>query len=80
MKIGIIDTGFIGFQDLMGLELPPEERVRALCFTDLGTLSNDIDDCEIDSAHGSVVTESAFDIAPEATYYIANPPTWETSG
>ena len=76
MKIGIIDTGFIGFQDLMGLELPPEERVRALCFTDLGTLSNDIDDCEIDSAHGSAVTESAFDIAPEATYYIANPPSW----
>ena len=76
MKIGIIDTGFIGFQDLMGLELPPEERVHALCFTDLGTLSNDIDDCEIDSAHGSAVTESAFDIAPEATYYIANPPSW----
>ena len=76
MKIGIIDTGFIGFQGLMGLELPPEEKVRALCFTDLGTLSNDIDDCEIDSAHGSAVTESAFDIAPEATYYIANPPSW----
>ena len=76
MKIGIIDTGFIGFQDLMGLELPPEERVHALCFTDLGTLSNDIDDCEIDSAHGSAVTEAAYDIAPEATYYIANPPSW----
>ena len=73
MKIGIIDIGFLGFQDLMGLELPPEERVHALCFTDLGTLSTDIDDCEIDSAHGSAVTEAAYDIAPEATYYIANP-------
>ena len=76
MKIGIIDTGFIGFQDLMGLELPPEERVHALCFTDLGTLSSDIDDCEIESDHGSAVTEAAYDIAPDATYYIANPASW----
>ena len=76
MKIGIIDIGFLGFQDLMGLELPPEERVHALCFTDLGTLSSDIDDCEIESDHGSAVTEAAYDIAPDATYYIANPASW----
>ena len=25
------------------------------------------------SSHGTAVTEAAFDIAPEATYYIANP-------
>ncbi|MCY4577872.1 MAG: hypothetical protein OXD31_02385, partial [Chloroflexi bacterium] len=49
MKIGIIDTGFRGFQDLMGLELPAAEQVRALCFTDLGTVTSDIEDCEIDS-------------------------------
>ena len=76
MKIGIIDTGFRGFQDLMGLELPAAEQVRALCFTDLGTVTSDIEDCEIDSFHGSAVTEAAYDIAPEATYYIANPASW----
>ena len=72
-KIGIIDIGFVGFQDLMDIELPAEEKVHALCFTDLGTLSQDIDDCETESDHGSAVTEAAFDIAPDATYYIANP-------
>ena len=75
-KIGIIDIGFVGFQDLMDIELPAEEKVHALCFTDLGTLSQDIDDCETESDHGSAVTEAAFDIAPNATYYIANPASW----
>ena len=76
VKIGIIDVGFVGFQDLMEIELPAEEKVHALCFTDLGTLSQDIDDCETESDHGSAVTEAAFDIAPDATYYIANPGSW----
>ena len=75
-KIGIIDIGFVGFQDLMDIELPAGEKVHALCFTDLGTLSQDIDDCETLDDHGSAVTEAAFDIAPEATYYIANPGSW----
>ena len=75
-KIGIIDIGFVGFQDLMDIELPAEGKVHALCFTDLGTLSQDIDDCETESDHGSAVTEAAFDIAPDATYYIANPGSW----
>ena len=76
MKIGIIDTGFVGFQDLMDIELPAGGKVYALCFTDLGTLSQDINDCETFSDHGSAVTEAAYDIAPEATYYIANPGSW----
>ena len=76
MKIGIIDTGFVGFQDLMDIELPAGGEVYALCFTDLGTLSQDINDCETLDDHGSAVTEAAYDIAPEATYYIANPGSW----
>ena len=75
-KIGIIDTGFVGFQDLMDIELPAGGEIYALCFTDLGTLSQDINDCETFSDHGSAVTEAAYDIAPEATYYIANPGSW----
>ena len=66
-KIGIIDVGFVGFRDLMGLELPESGKVYALCFTDLGTITTDVADCEIDSRHGTGVTEAAFDIAPEAT-------------
>ena len=75
-KIGIIDIGFVGFQDLMDIELPAGGKVYALCFTDLGTLSQDINDCETFSDHGSAVTEAAYDIAPEATYYVANPGSW----
>ena len=75
-KIGIIDTGFVGFQDLMDIELPAGGKVYALCFTDLGTLSQDINDCETFSDHGSAVTEAAYDIAPDATYYVANPGSW----
>ena len=76
MKIGIIDVGFVGFRDLLGLELPESGSVYALCFTDLGTITTDVADCEIDSRHGTGVTEAAFDIAPEATYYISNPGSW----
>ena len=75
-KIGIIDIGFVGFQDLMDIELPAGGKVYALCFTDLGTLSQDINDCETFSDHGSAVTEAAYDIAPDATYYVANPGSW----
>ena len=73
MKIGVIDLGFVGFRDLMGLELPESASVYALCFTDLGTITTDVADCESDSRHGTGVTEAAFDFAPEATYYITNP-------
>ena len=76
VKIGVIDIGFEGFEDLMDIELPPEARVHALCFTDLGTLSQDLDDCETLSSHGTAVTEAAYDIAPDATYYVANPGSW----
>ena len=33
-------------------------------------------DCENGEVHGTAVTEALFDIAPEATYYIATPLTW----
>ena len=76
IKIGIIDVGFEGFQDLMGSELPTEANVHALCFTELGQVSEDIVDCETFDDHGTYVTETAFDMAPNATYYISNAPSW----
>ncbi len=75
-KIGIIDTGFVGFEDALGNELPTADRVHALCFDEGGDVFFDLGECEYDSIHGTIVTESAFDIAPEATYYISNPATF----
>ena len=80
VKIGIIDAGFEGFQGLMGTELP--SSVQARCYTDIGVFTSNISDCtdsedsESRRLHGTAVTEAAFDIAPEATYYIANPTSW----
>ena len=75
IKIGIIDVGFIGFEDALGNELPTADRVHALCFDESSDVFFDIEECEWATTHGTIVTESAFDIAPEATYYISNPGT-----
>ena len=72
IRIGVIDTGFSGLRGLMGSELP--SSVEARCYTDVGTFTANLTDCETgDDPHGAAVTEAAFDISPEATYYIANP-------
>ena len=75
VKVGVIDIGsggFSGFSSLMGLELPAS--VEARCYTDIGQFSFNLSDCETgDEGHGTAVTEAVFDIAPDATYYIANP-------
>ena len=76
VKIGVIDVGFKDFQSLMGTELP--STVEARCYTDVGIFTSNITDCiptktpESSKLHGTAVTEAAFDIAPEAEYYIAN--------
>ena len=77
VKIGIIDAGYNGFQSLMGTELP--STVEARCYTDLGVYTSSLADCENGEFHGAAVTEAAFDIAPEATYYIASIPAHEGS-
>ena len=73
VKIGIIDTGFIGFSSHMGTELP--ESVHARCFLEDPTLferyTSDIADCEYDEEHGTAVAEALFDFAPGATFYIS---------
>lgn len=74
-KVGIIDVGFIGFEDALGTELPTADRVHALCFDEDGDVFLDLAECEFGSIHGTIVTESAFDVAPEATYYVSNPAT-----
>ena len=80
VKIGIIDLGFRDFRIHMGSELPDSASVRARCYTDLGIPTDNLSDCENADPdnedagrHGTAVTEAAFDIAPEATYYISDP-------
>ncbi len=72
VKIGVLDVGYLGFQELMGMEVPSAENVHALCFNELGNPTEELRHCEIDSIHGTAVVETLYDIAPNATYYIAN--------
>ncbi|MDE2993673.1 MAG: S8 family serine peptidase, partial [Chloroflexota bacterium] len=71
VKVGVIDVGFDGFGALMGTELPATVHMR--CYTDIGEFTQNIVDCEVDSAHGTAVAETIIDIAPDVDLYIANP-------
>ena len=77
VKVGIINYGsgggFLGYQSRMGGELPA--TVKARCYTGLGRFTSDLADCDNRSNYGTAVAESAVDIAPEVSLYIANPGT-----
>ena len=69
-KIGIIDTGFDGFNPSLP-SLP--SGVASRCYTSLGRFSTQLRDCMNGSNHGTSVTEAIFAIAPNAEYFISNP-------
>ena len=75
IKIGVLDVSFKGFPELMGSELPATAEWR--CYTDVGVFTANPADCDFDDIpessrlHGTAVTETIFDVAPEAEYYIA---------
>ena len=71
VKVGILDAGFMGLSDLMGNELPA--NITARCYQSIGVVSDNMDDCETNSAHGSSVAETIVDVAPDASLYISNP-------
>ena len=73
VRVGIIDTGFDGFRQQQGDELP--RNVVARCYFDgPQTPSSNVVDCETDGkAHGTIVAETLIDVAPDANLYIANP-------
>ena len=73
VKVGIIDSGFRGWQKLEDVELPG--RVEARCYTDVGIYSANLAVCDNPdkSEHGTAVAEAVIDIAPNATLYIADP-------
>ena len=75
VKIGIIDGGFEGFEDLMGTALPASGNVKSLCWDQSqDRQENIISACEHKTDHGTVVAEALYDIAPGAELYITNSP------
>jgi hypothetical protein len=65
VKVAIVDAGFEGYKNLLGSELPPEDRVIVKSFRRDG-------DIEAKQDHGAAVAEIVFDIAPGATFYLVN--------
>jgi subtilisin family serine protease len=60
IKIGIIDS-FANYQPLLGSDLPPPERLVYRSFSAYPGLSR----------HGTAVAEVLYDVAPGATFYLA---------
>ncbi len=72
VKIGVFDVGYRSFSRLMGTELPSSVHVK--CIRGGGRFSvSTLSRCPSvnRSDHGTATTETIFDIAPEATYYIS---------
>lgn len=61
VKVGILDLGFGGYQDLLGRELP--ENVVAEAFGDPYNFDNEV--------HGTACAEIVHEMAPDAELYLA---------
>jgi len=80
MKIGVIDVGFNGYNQMAGKgELPPltgVNAVKARCYNSLGFHTIGTYACQsrlLGINHGTAVAEAAIDIAPGASLFISNP-------
>ena len=73
--VGIIDSGFEGFQDLANRKMPPNSTFWHLCYSDgpYPPSTSKLNDCQTDGNHGTMVAEIVLDIAPHAQIYISNP-------
>ena len=72
IKVGVIDVGFWGLEDILGAELPAV--VQARCYTYVGQHTQNLSDCGNGGVtHGTEVSESVMDIAPEVSLYISDP-------
>ena len=74
IKVGVIDVGFWGLDDLLGTEVPAV--VQARCYTYVGQHTQNLSDCGNGGVtHGTAVSESVIDIAPDVSLYISDPQT-----
>ena len=78
VKVGVIDTGYQGFSQMQGGELPGSVEARCY-FPGARPPSSRLTDCEAAECktgvcnHGTAVSETLVDVAPEVELYIANP-------
>lgn len=63
-KLAVLDLGFDGYWNVLGTELPARPVVRS--FRADGDITGGGD------THGTAAAEVAFDVAPEATFYLVN--------
>ncbi len=82
IRVGIIDNGFDGFNNLMSTKLPPGYLVKSHCYKVTKDAAGEIDtispaptsvigDCGGDE-HGTTVAEAVVDMAPLVLLYISN--------
>ncbi|MBM3932708.1 MAG: hypothetical protein FJ319_00100 [SAR202 cluster bacterium] len=69
VKVAVVDSGFQGYQNLLGSELPQSVTINGTFFGDASRGINGNTD------HGVYVAQSMYDIAPGAQYYFVNPGT-----
>jgi len=70
VKVAILDAGFRGYKELLGEDLPPEDRVTVRGFgLPVEGLFDDPDEV---ASHGTAVAEIVYDIAPAAHFFLVN--------
>ena len=81
VKIGILDSGFSGYSSAVASDyVPTPAAVRCFRRTDTNATQyvSTVSECETESVyggggdlHGTATAELVYDVAPEATYYLA---------
>jgi hypothetical protein len=64
VRVGVIDVEFGGWEDLVGVELPPADRVTYRSFGGSQVVA--------DQVHGTACAEIVHDVAPGAELYLAH--------
>ncbi len=64
IRVGIIDVQFGGWEDLLGVELPPADRTTYRAFGGTSVVADEV--------HGTACAEIVHDIAPDAHLFLAH--------
>lgn len=76
IRVGVLDTGFLGFEELLGSDLPPSVTTNSFHAGGL-TASGDP---MLDRVHGTATAEVVHDMAPEADLFLVNFDTLAANG
>ena len=76
VKVGVIDSGFEGIQQMLNRKYPANARYNYYCFYETATPpANVLNGCTTNGNHGTAVTETLLDVAPRVQLYFSNPQT-----